>query len=186
MRSLLLPIIVTIFLAGCEPEWEDPYETFVLPKGKHATGTKLQFLQANELSFYVIFDESAIYNSTVPENQWDINKLVGFADCNSHHHTNSARFGWRWLNDSLEIHAYCYVDSERISEKIGTLELNTPGYFNIKLTDTTYRFTFNGHPTVEIPRHKTCDRGEYYMLWPYFGGDEVAPHDITIKVRMSY
>jgi len=25
--------------------------------------------------------------------------------------------------------------------------------------------------------------GSRYYLWPYFGGDETAPHDITIKIK---
>jgi hypothetical protein len=35
--------------------------------------------------------------------------------------------------------------------------------------------------TLFLPRH--CS-GTYrrYRLYPYFGGDEVAPHDITIKI----
>lgn len=185
MKPFAILSILLVIWTGCEPDWEEPYETFIIPEGKHSKGVDLQFLQTDNLTFQAIFDESAIYKSKIEENQWDINKLLGFADCNSHHHENSARFGWRWLNDSLEIMAYCYADGERITEKVGNLELNEPGYFQIQLTEDTYLFTLNTLPTVNIIRENICQQGSYYMLWPYFGGDEVAPHDIKIKLKVN-
>lgn len=185
MKQAIILSVLVVTIAGCEPEWEDPYEQFIIPKGKHSQGIDLQFLQSNVLSFQAIFNETAIYESKIPENQWDINKLLGFADCNSHHHQHSARFGWRWLDDNLEIFAYCYADGERMSEMIGILDLNKPGDFRLELTDDAYVFTLNHFPAVTMPRKNTCDKGAYYMLWPYFGGDEVAPHDIDIRLKIS-
>ncbi len=52
----------------------------------------------------ISFDSSAIYKTVDSVNQLDINKLIGWSDCGSNHMENSIRFGWRWLNDSLEIH----------------------------------------------------------------------------------
>lgn len=186
MKLSVVLLMVLIAGTACEPDWEQPYESFLIPAGQHSKGVDLQFLQSDELSFYAIFDESAKYESLTEENQWDINKLIGFADCNAHHHQNSARFGWRWLKDSLEIMAYCYVDGERLTEKVGTVELNKPSLYQIKLTDEFYSFTLNDLPTVSIPRKKPCDQGAYYMLWPYFGGDEVAPHDINIRLKLNW
>lgn len=178
--------ILLFLISGCEPEWPDPYTTFIIPAGEHSAGVDIQLLQVDELKFQAVFDESAIYTSQLAENQWDINKLMGFSDCNSHHHENSARFGWRWLDDQLEIMAYCYVNGERISEKIGELPLNTPGKFSLKLKADSYSFSFDSYPIVEIPRQNTCDKGAYYMLWPYFGGDETAPHEIRIRIQVEH
>ena len=47
-----------------------------------------------ELKFIVKFDASAIYQTSNPANQYDINKLYGFSDNNANHQDYSARFGW--------------------------------------------------------------------------------------------
>ena len=33
---------------------------------------------------------------------------------------------------------------------------------------------------VYIPRSSTTAKGDGYELYPYFGGDEIAPHDINV------
>jgi hypothetical protein len=45
-----------------------------------------------------------------------------------------------------------------------------------------YVFTVNGNP-VNIPRSSTTTTGRGYKLYPYFGGDELAPHNVTIKIK---
>lgn len=186
MRSLGLLLGLAVSISACEPAWEEEFELFVLPEGKHSETYPVQMLQSEALNFYARFDHTAIYTSRTEENQWDTNKLVGFSECNSHHHENSARFGWRWRNDSLEIAAYAYSGGERIIEEMGTISLNKSAYFSLQLTDEHYVFTLNSHPPVKISRTKSCELGAYYMLWPYFGGDEVAPHDISIRIKMVY
>lgn len=185
MKFFCTALLVSIFITSCEPEY-DFYETFVIPAGKHSGTYKSQTLQAKKLQFSAIFDSSAIYLSLTTENQWDTHKLMGFADCNSHHHENSARFGWRWLDDQLEILAYCYVGKTRIIEKVGTVEIGTENYYSIELRDSSYVFTLNTNPRVYIARASSCTKGAYYMLFPYFGGNEVAPHDIIIRIKQIY
>jgi len=179
--TYILMILAASFW-GCEPEINEPFEAFVIKAGKHNSVTRAQFLQSSTLKFNAIFNESAIYNSKDPINQHDTNKLMGFADCNVHHHVNSARFGWRWLNDQLEILAYCYFKNERQIKLVGVVELNQAYEYNITLHDNTYEFNLEGFSTVIMPRESKCKVGAYYMLFPYFGGDEVAPQDIEIKI----
>ncbi len=181
----VLKYLLVVLLFGCEPDLKEPYETFVIPEGKHSSGIHIEQLQTRNLNFRVMFNETAQYTSAKKENQHDINKLIGFSDCNDQHHSNSARFGWRWLNDALEIHAYCYVQGQRVSEYVGTIEINQSYHFQLSFDDDAYHFFLEGHPTVTIDRHASCNRGIYYMLFPYFGGDEVAPHDISIKIRFG-
>ncbi|MEP1094102.1 MAG: hypothetical protein ABJG78_03280 [Cyclobacteriaceae bacterium] len=184
---LKLTIAATLFaLTSCEREYNEPYENFTLPEGKHDKGIKAQSLQSSTLRFEAIFDQSAIYQTQIVENQHDINKLLGFSDCNSFHHGNSARLGWRWLDGQLEIHAYAYVNGERIIEFVGTVALDMSNSYQIKMTDDAYIFYLEGFDPVEIKRGNHCDKGLYYMLFPYFGGDEVAPHDILIQIRIDY
>lgn len=188
MRTLKFYLVATLFImiASCEPELNQPFETYLIKEGNHGTTPSVQFLQSTKLEFSAIFDESAMYISQDPINQHDVNKLLGFADCNVHHHTNSARFGWRWLENKLEILAYCYKNKERIVESIGHVDLNEPYDYSITLLPNQYLFHLEGFPEVTIPRETKCDIGAYYMLFPYFGGDEVAPQDIQIKILTKY
>ena len=182
----LVSVVLFVFLMSCEEAYKEPYETFLLPKGEHTKGIKAQSLQSSSLQFNAIFDQSAIYKTQLEENQHDINKLMGFSDCNSFHHENSARFGWRWLNGTLEIHAYVYANGERVTEYIGDINLDAPYNYEIVLTNNAYVFYLEGFDPVSITRGNSCDKGLYYMLFPYFGGNEVAPHDILIQIKINY
>jgi len=77
---------------------------YTIKQGKQfCDQTTLSSVEYAELKFLVKFDSSAIYTTTDPENQYDINKLYGFSDNNSNHQEFSARFGWRWSNKALHI-----------------------------------------------------------------------------------
>lgn len=182
----LFIIIIIALLTSCEEKIVEPYDSFVLPAGRHSGFNGVQSLQSRSLSFTAIFDETAKYQTVIPENQYDINKLLGFSDCNSVHHHNSARFGWRWVDNQLEIHAYAYVDGDRKNEFVGIATLNRPYDYRLSFTDDAYHFYMEGVDPVTILREPVCNRGFYYMLYPYFGGDEPAPHDILIKIRFDY
>ncbi len=179
-------LILITSLLRCEHKIEDPYAIFVIPAGKHDSKWRFESLQSRTLKFVAIFDQSAIYQTDLDENQYDINKLMGFSDCNSFHHENSARFGWRWLDRKLEIHAYAYVGGERITEYIGDVSLDTAYDYQLQITSSNYVFYLHDHNPVRISRNSPCDRGLYYMLFPYFGGDETAPQDISIQVLTKY
>jgi len=154
---------------------------YTIKKGEHDTNSPLALRTATTIKFEATFDASAIYQTIDKANQADINKLYGVADCRTDHHTNSARFGWRWYNNQLEIHAYTYLDKVRHSKLVGVVELNKAYTYEIQLQDNKYKFILDD-TTVELPRH--CNgKGEGYQLYPYFGGDEVAPHDITIRIK---
>jgi hypothetical protein len=169
---------------GCEPAWEDPYETFTIPKGKHYSTYRVELMQSEVLDFQAKFDHTVEYQTQTEENQYDINKLFGFSDCNSHHQEHSARFGWRWVSDSVEIFAYSYVDGERISELMGRTVPYQEDNYLLSLTQDAYVYQFNDH-VFEIPRKHACDQGVYYLLFPYFGGDETAPHDIHVYINRA-
>ena len=182
-----IAIFVNVFLFSCDEVIEEvPFREFRIPKGEHYSNRGIESLQSSSLAFQVIFDSTAIYTTKDPIQQFSTNKLLGFADCNSFHHENSSRFGWQWLNDQLEILAYTYVNGEWIEQFIGTVEIGKVSNYQIYLTDDTYIFTLDDYPSVFMDRGNTCNIGVYYMLYPYFGGQEVAPHDIMIKIKILY
>ena len=154
---------------------------YTIKKGQHSTNAPVKLLTSAVIRFEATFDASAIYETSIKENQGDINKLYGMAGCRSDHHSNSVRFGWRWYNGKLELHAYSYLNKARQSKFVSTIDLNKAYTYEIQLQDNKYVFTLNGQQ-VELPRH-CSGTGEGYQLYPYFGGDEPAPHDITIAIR---
>ncbi|WP_044198371.1 hypothetical protein [Dyadobacter tibetensis] len=169
---------------GPKPSFEDDFITYKISKDKHEIdGDNITLFKADRLKFQAVFDSSAIYKSFIPENQYDINKLMGFSDCNSPHHGNSARFGWNWMDNALHIHAYTYVDGQRVVKSLGTVTLNETNTYEIQIQGNEYVFLLNGAET-RMQRFCSGSVGLAYNLLPYFGGDETAPHDIKIKIRL--
>jgi len=136
----------------------------------------------SQLSFKVKFDSSAIYQTLSAGNQKDVNKLYGFSDNNAQHHEFSARFGWRWSDNALRLFGYVYNDSKVSMEEIGTIKIGEEANCAIKVNADTYVFTLNDQ-TLTMPRTSTTVEAEGYKLYPYFGGDELAPHEIHIWIK---
>ena len=134
------------------------------------------------LKFKVKFDSSAIYKTDRSENQSDINKLFGFSDNNELHHEYSARFGWRWSDNALRLFAYIYNDGKMTFKELGTVAIGIENDCSISVSGNEYIFSLNGAGTV-MPRASTTPEAEGYMLYPYFGGDEQAPHNISIWIE---
>lgn len=180
----LLAAFVILFVGGCEPVVA-PVRTFVTPAGGHYSYPRVvESLQSRTLAFEAMFNESAIYNFGDLALQSNKNKLLGFSDCNSLHHENSARFAWQWFNERLEIYAYCYANGERIEKFVGVVHLDEFNRYRIEISEDQYAFVLNNDPPVYIRRGSTCERGLYYMLWPYFGGHIPAPHDVQVFIRV--
>lgn len=157
------------------------YTTYLIRKGQHSSTSSFKSVKTSLLRFEAVFDKSAVYSTTLANNQADINKLYGMSDCGSLHQTNSARFGWRWYNNRLEILGYVYNAGKWSYQYITSVELDKPYTYELSLQSQAYVFRVNGSE-VTLPRG--CGgQGSGYMLYPYFGGDETAPHDITIKIR---
>ena len=156
---------------------------YTIVKGGHySDGNNFQLLHLPELRFEVNFDNSAIYRTEIAENQYDINKLYGFADCETAHHENSARFGWRWNGHAVELHAYCYNASKRNILFLESIPVGKAIELAIGIRPNEYIFEIAGRK-YPISRHCSTTQITGYKLYPYFGGDEVAPHDITISIR---
>lgn len=156
---------------------------YTIPKGQHyADQNTYQPVEYNELKFTARFDSSSIYETTDPSNQEDINKLYGFSDNNNEHEEFSARFGWNWARNALRLYAYVYNNSERTSREITSLQIGTEYTCSIEVSGDHYIFSAND-TTVTMPRSSTTPEGDGYKLFPYFGGDETAPHEVDIWIK---
>lgn len=136
----------------------------------------------SELKFIVKFDSTAIYQTVTPGNQYDVNKLYGFSDNNDEHHHFSARFGWRWSEGALRLFGYIYNNGMMSFEELGTISIGTEYTCSIKVTAINYIFTVN-NTSKNMPRASITALAAGYQLYPYFGGDETAPHDIIIRIK---
>jgi hypothetical protein len=187
MKFLTLLMAAALLLYGCDEleqltgEQEAGLTTYTIPAGEHyCTESGYQKMNVSSIKFRVLFDNSAVYETNAKENQADINKLYGVSDCGTSHQTNSARFGWVWNNNRLEIWAYAYADGQRQYRFVDTVSLNEFHQCEIAFTDSSYIFKVNN--TVELPR--SCkSKADGYKLYPYFGGDETAPHKVTIVIE---
>jgi hypothetical protein len=130
----------------------------------------------------VRFDNTAVYQAADPENQYDINKLYGFSDNGGLHQQYSARFGWRWSDGALRLFAYVYNHGEVLSEEITTVTIGTEALCAIKVTASQYLFYCN-EIIKPMPRKSKTGKGKGYLLYPYFGGNEPAPHDVAIWIK---
>ncbi len=181
----MIRYVIIIFAAAiisCESFPENHFECFVIPENEHyATNRHAEALQSSTLFFQARFDETAEYS--LPDGLQDSkNKLLGFSDCNAEHHENSARFGWQWFNNTIEIFAYCYVDGRRIEAYLGEVSIGEVADYEIEITSDAYVFTFQNKKT-RIERKSQCETGVYMMLWPFFGGQHPAPHDVNVYLK---
>ncbi|WP_345162372.1 hypothetical protein [Nibribacter koreensis] len=195
-KTLLLTFLSftsAIFFSSCSiEELITPAQTDVPPAteeginyqitaGRHETTNPLKTFTKSKIKFEVKFDSTAIYTTKDPNNQADINKLYGMADCGAFHHVSSARFGWRWYKGKLELHAYSYKDGKNTSTFITDIDLNKSYVCELTLTDGKYTYQVKNN---KVEHERSCSgQGQGYQLYPYFGGDEKAPHTINIKIK---
>jgi hypothetical protein len=140
--------------------------------------------RGEKFEFKAAFNETNIYTLPASE-QADSNKLFGFSDCKTLAQESSARFGWRWYNNRLEILAVSHYDGRwHLHEIVGVAELNKVYDFKIELSQdkTQYIFTFNNSNPISMKRDCSDDTMLDYYLYPYFGGSEKSPRDMVVSV----
>ena len=82
----------------------------------------------------------------------------------------------------IELYAYCYAESNRNSKFLGTVAIGREVELGLAVEPGKYVFTLNGFKEY-MQRSCNDDTSESYQLFPYFGGDEVAPHDVRIFIK---
>ena len=188
MKKLLhyCMIAAVLFLACDETIEVDPdtgFEIFTISTGEHSAIFRSEPFEGQGINITVMFDESAEYTLQDPANQGDINKLVGFSDCGQHHQSESARFGWRWYQEELQLLAYVYREGNLSYELMGAAPMNQEISLTLNIEGGQYLFSGSNLDTVVMERTGQCEGGENYWLWPYFGGDEPAPHTVRIQLK---
>lgn len=171
-------LMLLIILTSCIKSQNE--KVFIIKKGHHYSDN-LPKLVRNKLEYDVKFDASCAYTIDKVE-QADINKVFGFNSCTATHDYQSARFGWRWYNDSLQIFYYVYNQGKREYGYLTTLKIGE--FYRLKLEQTAVKYVFTVNNVVyEHKKVWNCNAPYNYHLWPYFGGNTPAPHDIIITFK---
>jgi hypothetical protein len=159
------------------------FKTYTILAGAHyATENPIEKVTGDSIAFTVRFDSTCRYQTKNPRNQDDINKLMGFSDNGVLHHQNSARVGWRWKKEKIELFAYCYAEGTRSFVKLGEVAIGDTARMLIKLSSVGYEFQYKGVSTI-MSRGLTGSTTNGYLLYPYFGGDEPAPHTMKLWIK---
>ena len=193
MRKFLILFVLASIMYSCNktedaiPKNDEAtvtsFKNYIIESGGHyCNDNSFVPTSVNALNFMVKFDSSAVYSTTDPGNQDDINKLYGFADNNAQHHQYSARIGWRWSNNALRLFGYTYNEGIVDSKELAPVDIGKENLCSIKITPQHYIFSINGMMD-SLRRKSTTVKAEGYKLYPYFGGDEAAPHKITILIK---
>ena len=182
MKKLLF--IVFLFINSTCNDFLDTWEGYVIPQGEHPSHRSgmpsriINLKDGRHLLFDAKFLPSCLYD---PQND-DINKLYGFTDCNSEVHENSTRFGWRTNKDQrIEIFAYWYTDGQLGFQSMGFTSPNKIDQYEIWAKVDFYYFRFNQTEFTTV-RTKNCVHGIRVRLYPYFGGDLRAPHQMEFEI----
>ena len=169
---------------------------YLLKEGKnYSNGINAKLLlNPTGMKHTVNFNKNCLYDLRTVD-QSDINKLFGFSF--GYHHHNSIRFGWRSnvQRQKIEILAYMHKEGKLIQEwdddiSMGFLDTDRDYHLELKYLKgptgfDTYYFSIKDeydilHATAfEAPKF-LLPLG--YKLYPYFGGNRKAPHDMLITL----
>jgi hypothetical protein len=154
---------------------------YTIPKGEHYSSHPFSFYSGSKKNFVItaLFDESCRYDLNSVD-QFDINKLwgVSFGD----HQKNSIRIGWNYdaQKDEIILSVYTYENGQRKYRQVSTCRINQLFLLSLTLNKSSYTVS-EGLGSIEIPYKYPWLKAGYY-LYPYFGGNQPAPHDVHIQL----
>lgn len=155
----------------------------VIREGKNYSNRILPMIRCKTISGTVKLKGDFSYKINKSD-QLDTNKLIGLSD-SINHHIDSIRFGWRW-NDNvnkLELLYTLYRDGKRYIEPISYIETDKEYDFEVAVDVDKYLLWFDGK-YIEVFRSSQWFLPRY-VLFPYFGGDEVAPKDFEFEFNFK-
>ena len=189
--SLLLRVFTQYF-------FEKKWITYEIKEGNHFSELKgwfwkkikINLEEDNVLDFRVVFTKSCLYDARKVGQH--INKLYGVA-CGQHHE-NSVRIGWRCesrIYGRFSLWAYCYNNGKLSIELLANTYVDNIERLRIEVSksemtaklidDNNYPTSIAQH-TEYLEQHRDCPKLGRYKLFPYFGGEAVAPHDMEIRI----
>ena len=168
--------VILLLLAACgKPSAE--VKQYTIRSGNHYCTPREVRMLSESLSFEFYVDDTWRYEV----DKQGINKICGISD-GENHMNNSIRLGWMDNNGTLEAYAYAYNGTgKHVAKKVCNI---ATGWHTAEVGMTTdvYYVSVDGDCQF-ITRNNKSDI--HMMLYPYFGGQCVAPHDINIKFKFQ-
>lgn len=175
---------------GPKPSTSD-FKSYTIQQGAHECDQRsIKSVSGTSMNFTVKFDSTAIYPAVITDynHAYDVNKLWGFSEGLNNQY-NSARIGWRWLNNQLELFAYVYVKGTLLRDPVSydppfikTVAIGSEINCSIAVSGSNYIFTVDGN-VVKTVRGSSSTKYSGYQQYPYFGGTLTAPHLINIDIK---
>lgn len=177
-KAILITVLIALF--SCEKFDWDNGRVFIIKKGRHVSIVNIEPLYGGGIQSSCKFDSSVIYDLG-NENQGDWNKLIGFSE-DIRIHENSARISWRWNleREQIELGYYCYVKGEVIKGHLYWLDIDEPVQFMVRDDQEKQNYVIDIYGNYKTIHHGQKFDEKKFWSYPWFGGDEVAPHDIKI------
>ena len=92
--------------------------------------------------------------------------------------------GWRYINGNIELCWLRHEEGRHSSATIRIIDVDEVYRATIDIETFYYIITIDDDTTL-VRRRPEGNWGliRRYYLYPYFGGNEYAPHDITIRIK---
>lgn len=172
------------------------FKNFRIKKGRHRSISYLEYLfkfpitKRKVFNYNLMFTSFCYYTEKDLKNKInfrDINKAVGVGSLFHFHHNESVRFGWRpsLTKNYISLFVYGYVNGNRYYIFLEDFPVNKTIKATIDIKN--YCVTVSSKDkdrVIDINKtkfKKLIKTPFLYKLYPYFGGDEKAPHDIIIS-----
>lgn len=158
-------------------------KTYTIKKGHHYSTHLPKLLFGNSiLSSTVKFHKDCWFPLNTSDD-YAINKLVGWS--NGLHHRNSIRCGWRpaAVPGFIDLFFYIYNKGHRKEAFFTTVECDKE--FNLLMAYQGGKILFSIEEKMIIVKVDYSGPRLGYMLFPYFGGQNTAPHDINIDLEIE-
>jgi hypothetical protein len=180
MKKFSLLLLITLISLSCTKDIvEDGFTVYRIEKGQHDSGNRVDVTTRETVAYEVQFTESCLYE--IPsDDSLDVNKLFGLSDASSHSN-HSARFGWRAKGNQIEIMTYVRRSGNIVTRPIGIVSPGQTACYTINILPDYYLFRFES--TIDTIRRTSQFNGMRYHLWPYFGGNNPAPHTMEIYMK---
>jgi len=161
-------------------------KTYTIPKNKHYCFHLPRFhFNTKDIKLKFKFKSSCRYSITGSDSL-DINKLSGLSF--GLHHTNSFRIGWRYvpISDKIELLHYFYNNEQRYFKIIGFCNIDETTTIDIHLNRTCNSIStyIKGDERFSYFDFEDVPKFGYY-LFPYFGGNKLAPHKMNIELNIN-
>lgn len=159
--------------------------TYTIKEGKHyASGFNFgRHKFSKEVTYKFVLGPECYYQKEQLNDKTGINKVGGFG-IGLNHHENSVRIGWQpdfeREDTSIKIYVYLYNNGVRYDYYISNIYTCEVHKIKFSFTELCNQLIVevNSQPFY-IPEHYFPAK-DGLKLFPYFGGNSTAPHDMKI------